>query len=148
MTDEHGPDIPEQRKYLPTIAELIDRLSIVQLKMIFIENNRAAYEQERASIEHDIDLLLNRPINAMDIRAILMIMLANHTIWMNEGEARKGGSEQDKLLKFTHAINGICNTAKNVLARRSGERVDLKIDCLAADLPFGLGNWNVFNDAG
>ena len=138
----------EQRKYLLTLAELVDRLSIVQLKMIFIENNRDAYEQERASIEHDINLLLKRHLDAIDIRAILMIMLANHTIWMNEGEARKGGPEQDKLLKFTHAINGVRNTAKNVLAKRSGERVDLKIDCLAATLPFGLGNWNVLDDAG
>jgi hypothetical protein len=149
MTDEHGPDISTQRKYLPTLAELVDRMSIVQLKMIFIESNREAYEKERAAIEHDIDLLLckRRPLFSMDLRAIMMIMLTNHTIWMNESKARAGGSDQDKLLKFTHSINGCRNVAKNILAKRSGERVDLKIDSLAADLPKEFGSWNVFNDA-
>ena len=47
-----------ERKYLPTLAELVDRLSIVQLKAIFIPENAAAYNEERALIEHDIDLLL------------------------------------------------------------------------------------------
>lgn len=49
------------------------------------------------------------------IRAILIIMLTNRYIWENESKARLGGSEQDKLLKLTHSINGIRNTAKNVL---------------------------------
>ena len=150
MTDEHGPDVPEQRKYLPTLAELIDRLSIVLLKSIFIPENRKAYLVERDLIEHDIDLAVKSTpmwIYAEEIRAILMLMLANHTIWMNESVARAGGKGQDALLKFTHSINGIRTTAKNKIAEAAGERVDLKADCLASDLPPEFGNWNVWDDA-
>lgn len=135
------------RKYLPTLAELIDRLSIVQLKAIFIPEHTAEYVSERGMIEHDIDLILAGhagKIGAREIHAILMVMLANRVIWESESKARAGGDEQDKLLKFTHAINGIRNTAKNRLSESSGERLDLKIDCLAANLPDEFGNWRVF----
>ena len=150
MTDEHGPDIPEQRKYLPTLAELIDRLSIVQLKMIFIGDNREFYEKERADIEHDLTMTMDRwqkVFSGLDIRAILILMLTNRYIWENESKARAGGPEQDKLLKLTHSVNGIRSQAKNIIARSMGERVDLKTDCFAAELEKEFGNWNVFNDA-
>ena len=134
------------RQYLPTLAELIDRLSIVQLKMIFIPENRTAYVKERDLIEHDIDLLIT-DVKAIDIRAIMVIMLANRFIWENESKARTAmGSEQDKLLKLTHSVNGVRNTAKNILSQRTNQRQDLKIDCLAADLDPAFGNWNVFED--
>ena len=79
------------RKYLPTLAELIDRLSIVQLKAIFIPENAQAYNEERALIEYDIDLLLSgKTLAAKDVRAIMVVMLANRVIWENESKARAG----------------------------------------------------------
>ena len=68
------------------------------------------------------------------IRAIGIISWANETIWENESKAREGGDEQDHLLKFTHSINGVRNLAKNVICSEIGERTDLKLDCLAADV--------------
>ena len=137
-----------ERKYLPTLSELVDRLSIVQLKAIFINEYRDAYREEIVLIEHDIDLLLaERPdyrISAKDIRAILAVMLTNRFIWENESKARAGGSEQDHLLKLTHSVNGQRNTAKNILSRSFGERMDMKIDALAAELPSDLGHWDIF----
>jgi len=35
-----------ERKYLPTLSELIDRLSIVQLKEVFISEHKDEYSQE------------------------------------------------------------------------------------------------------
>lgn len=157
------------RQYLPTFAELIDRLSIVQMKAIFIPENKEAYEQEIALIMHDIDEILNstggdaefqvlngtikfttdimggfpQKVNAKMIRAMLVIMLTNRFIWENESKARLGGSDQDKFLKLTHSINGVRNTAKNIVAQETGERVDLKIDALAAELTKEFGNWNI-----
>jgi len=43
-----------ERKYLPTLSELIDRLSIAQLKEVFISDHKAEYAQEIADISHDI----------------------------------------------------------------------------------------------
>ncbi len=142
------------RKYLPTLAELIDRLSIVLMKAIFIGENREGYMGEVALIEHDINMELNRlhgerdfSFAAYDIRMILMVMLANRWIWENEADIRMGGhlieTTAQKLIA-THSVNGVRNTAKNNLAAVFGERKDMKVDCLAADLPCQFGAWDVF----
>ena len=143
--------IVTERKYLPTLAELLDRLAIVMLKSIHIDENRKAYLDEIGLIEHDINALLNAlpargiSFDAYCLRAIMVLMLTNVTIWNNESLARKGGSEQDKLLKFTHSINGVRSVAKNIIAHYVGERVDLKVDSLAANLPEQFGNWDIFS---
>ena len=46
------------RKYLPTLAELVDRLSIVQLKEVFITEHKNEYAQEIKDIVYDINLIL------------------------------------------------------------------------------------------
>lgn len=128
------------RRYMPTIADLIDRLSVVRLKSIFIQEFKDEYEKEIADIRHDLKEL---DMDDELIHAVMMIMLANRFIWENESKARLGGSEQDSLLKLTHSINGVRNRFKNVISKKVGQRVDLKVDCLAADLPKEYGNWNV-----
>ena len=134
-----------ERKYLPTLAELIDRLSIVQLKAIFLPQQGDAYNVERELIEHDIDLLLaDKKLDAKAVRAILVVMLANHTIWINESKARQGGDDQDHLLKFTHSINGVRNTAKNIISSGASERIDLKTDSFAEALIEQFGAWDIF----
>ena len=40
------------RKYLPTLGELIDRLTIVQLKEVKIPQHKKEYEQEIKDIIH------------------------------------------------------------------------------------------------
>lgn len=175
MTDEHGPDapqglhpdlrmdwlpewktmpgaqLPEPRLYLPTLAELIDRLTIVQIKRIFIPTHAKSYAIEQGQIEHDIDVVLREKaasglrVDAEMISAITIIMLANRTIWLSESEARAGGDAQDKLLKFSHSLNGVRSRAKNIVAEKVKERVDLKVDALAASLPEEYGNWRVFD---
>jgi hypothetical protein len=125
------------RNYLPTFAELIDRLVIVTLKSIKIPENKKEYEIEAHLIMNDIDEIIkekNVTISGQMIRAIIVNAIANETIWANESKARLGGDEQDKLLKFTHSVNGIRNDAKNVISQIIGERKDLKLDCLAAEL--------------
>lgn len=134
-----------ERKYLHTCSELIDRLSIVLLKSIFIPEHNDAYRREIELIEHDLGLLLlDFHFGPQDIRATLMIMLANRYIWENERLARFGGSGQSDMLRVTHAINGVRNAAKNVISRNFGERVDLKVDSLAGDLPIDLSVWDVW----
>ena len=39
-----------KRKYLPTLSELVDRLSIAQLKEVFIPAHKAEYAQEIAEL--------------------------------------------------------------------------------------------------
>jgi len=123
------------RKYLPTLSELIDRLSITQLKEVFITEHKVEYADEIANIVHDIQLHLNEskePITAETIRAIVVLSQMNLHIWHNESNVRSGKSGPSAL-SLTHGLNGIRNTAKNQIQEIMGGRKDYKIDCLAAD---------------
>jgi hypothetical protein len=123
------------RKYLPTLSELIDRLSIVQLKEVFISEHKSEYSQEIKDIVDDIQLLLNEQqgvITAETIRAIVVLSQMNLHIWHNESNYRKGIKDGNNL-ELTHGINGIRNTAKNKIQEIAGGRKDYKIDCLAAE---------------
>ena len=124
-----------ERKYLPTLAELIDRLSIAQLKEVKIPEHKAEYAQEIADIVHDIQLCLDssdKQISGETIRAIVVLAQINTNIWQNESNYRKGIKEGNNL-ELTHGINGIRNTAKNKIQEVVGGRMDYKIDCLAAE---------------
>jgi hypothetical protein len=124
-----------ERKYLPTLAELIDRLSIIQLKEVFITEHKEEYAKEIVDIQHDIQLILDEgkePVTAETIRAIIVLSQMNLHIWQNETNVRNG-SEGPNKLALTHGLNGIRNTAKNRIQEVVGGRKDYKIDCLAAE---------------
>jgi hypothetical protein len=123
------------RKYLPTLSELIDRLSIVQLKEVFISDHKQEYAEEIKLILHDIDLVLSEndyKIDADVIRAIVVLSQMNLHIWHNESNYRKGVKDGNNL-ELTHGLNGIRNTAKNKIQEVVGGRKDYKIDCLASE---------------
>jgi hypothetical protein len=124
-----------ERRYLPTLSELIDRLSIVQLKEVFIPDHKDEYALEIADIVHDIQAHIeenNAVVDAEVIRAIVVLSQMNLHIWHNETNYRKGIKDGNNL-ELTHGLNGIRNTAKNKIQEVVGGRKDYKIDCLAAD---------------
>jgi len=146
-----------ERKYLPTIADLIDRLSISLMKSIFIANAREHYHAEMKLLMEDIwSFFTAHDLDRKEdkfIYAVLVLMLANATIWQNEGDIRTtpmtdgkpdGYKDIAQRLIFTHSINGVRTRAKNEINKILGERWDAKVDCLAADLPPQFGNWDVF----
>tara|TARA_R110002153_G_scaffold6483_8_gene29598 strand:+ start:10500 stop:10931 length:432 start_codon:yes stop_codon:yes gene_type:complete len=123
------------RKYLPTLSELVDRLSIAQLKEVFITEHKSEYAEEISDIIHDINLIFDQKQVIMDgdtIRAIIVLSQMNLHIWHNESNYRKGIKDGNNL-ELTHGLNGIRNTAKNKIQELSGGRKDYKIDCLAAE---------------
>jgi hypothetical protein len=123
------------RKYLPTLSELIDRLSIVQLKEVFITDHKKEYAEEINAIVHDIQMVLNEQdgkVTAETIRAIVVLSQMNLHIWHNESNYRKGIKDGNNL-ELTHGLNGIRNVAKNRIQEIVGGRKDYKIDCLAAE---------------
>jgi len=123
-----------KRKYLPTLSELVDRLSIAQLKEVFISEHKDEYAQEIDDICHDIQLILDgsENVTADTIRAIVVLSQMNLHIWHNESNYRKGIKDGNNL-ELTHGLNGIRNTAKNKIQEVVGGRKDYKIDCLAAE---------------
>jgi hypothetical protein len=124
-----------ERKYLHTLGDLVDRLSIVQLKEVFIPEYKQEYSQEISDIVHDIQLILEEnkaEVTAEVIRAIVVVSQMNLHIWHNESNYRRGIKDGNNL-ELTHGLNGIRNTAKNVIQESVGGRKDYKVDCLAAD---------------
>lgn len=138
------------RKYLPTLADLMDRISIVRLKKIFIHVHRDIYEREAAEITHDIQAILDGlpPMPAHICNACQSLQLINHEIWRNESQIRDGTSKDAddvklQKLHFTHSINGVRNQLKNIIDAWAGGRQDYKIDCYAETLDPRFGNWNL-----
>jgi len=125
-----------QRQWLPNFAELIDRLSIHQLKEVFISEHKGKYKKEMIEIAHDIQLMIDEgelDLSSDLIRAIVVIAQINTHIWYNESNARNGKVQDPGLLQLTHGLNGIRNRTMNYilsLINDSGRR-DWKIDCLA-----------------
>jgi hypothetical protein len=133
----------DQRRFLPTLSELIDRLSIVQLKEVKIPEHKTEYSQEIADIVHDIQLIMNQKdviITAELLRAVIVCAQMNAHIWYNESNVRSG-KEGPSMLALTHGLNGIRNTAKNKIQEVVGGRKDYKIDCIAADFKDWEVSW-------
>jgi len=133
-----------KRKFLPSIEDLIDRLSIYQLKEVKIPEHKEHYAQDIKDILHDIDIILQESpgeVNAKLIRAVIVLAQMNTHIWYNESDVRSGVKGSDNLL-LTHGLNGIRNTAKNFITDILGGRKDHKIDCLAADFKEWEVSWD------
>ena len=133
----------KKRKYLPTIEDLIDRLSIFQLKEVKIPEHKDKYAQDIQDILNDIDIILDESpgeVNAKLLRAVIVLAQMNTHIWYNESDVRNGVKGSDNLL-LTHGLNGIRNTAKNKIQEIVGGRKDYKIDCLAADFKDWEVSW-------
>ena len=132
----------KQRKYLPTISDLIDRLSIIQLKEVFLPEHKEEYTNEIQDIVEDLEELMRweKPTGEM-IRAIIVLAQMNAHIWYNESNFRAGKGEGN--LELTHGLNGIRNTAKNKIQENlvEGGRKDYKIDCLAAEFKDWEVSW-------
>jgi hypothetical protein len=88
-----------KRRYLPTLSELVDRLSIAQLKEVFITEHKDEYAKEIADICHDIQMILDdsQEITADTIRAIVVLSQMNLHIWHNESNYRKGIKDGNNL---------------------------------------------------
>ena len=125
------------RKYLPTLSELIDRLSIAQLKEVFIPEHKEEYAKEIQDIMHDINL---EGVDAELCRAVVVLAQMNLHIWHNESEYRSGKGKGN--LELTHGLNGIRNTAKNKIQDQvEGDRKDYKIDCIAEEFEDWKVSW-------
>ena len=125
----------KQRKFLPSFAELVDRLSIHQLKEVFIPEHKEKYAREIQEIIHDLDMILDNEkivIDGKTLRYMIVLAQMNAHIWYNESAVRAGTGKGN--LRLTHGLNGIRNTAGNKIMEifRDGKK-DYKIDCLAAE---------------
>ena len=118
------------RKYLPTMGELMDRLSILQIREVLDPQNKESYKGQIDSIQEDLET--GYSLDSELIRAIVVLSQINLHIWMNESGAREGEGGLNNL-RLTHGLNGIRNQAKNKLNNISGEVTEQKVECTASE---------------
>lgn len=129
-----------ERKYLPTLADLIDAVTINQLKQVQLHDDTLAYAREIKRICHDIDIIIHEKniiLNSKFIRVIIIIAQLNIYIWENKEKMQKVKEEKYlRLLKFAHQLNGIRNAMKNKISEMvrdkdpSKQRTNIETDDL------------------
>ncbi len=133
------------RRYLPSVGDLIDRLSIDQLKEVMIPEHKEQYASEIQDILHDLGMLLECPGGdklAALIRAVVVLAQFNGHVWSNEARCRKEGVGDEATLRLTHGLNGIRVAAKNKINQLlDGGPLDVKVDCLAAEFDGWKVSW-------
>jgi hypothetical protein len=122
----------KNRKYFPTMGEIVDRLVISQLKQFLIKDHRKEYTNEINDILNDIDIEIKKiNVDADFIRDVIILAIINREIWLNESNCRQGIKEGNDLMK-SHGLNSIRNKAKNRIQERIGGRKDYKLDNVEA----------------
>lgn len=113
------------RKYLPTVADLIDSLTINHIKALKFLDKKRAYEKEMSNICHDIDLILkqkNISITDTFVRTIVRIAQLNLFIWDLKDKMHSANPKQyTQYLTLAHKLNGERNTMKNKISQIVGE---------------------------
>ena len=117
-SDEAQEHSESDRLYVPTFAELIDRLSVDQIKETLLAADQAVYTEEIRRIEHDLDAVINEKglkLSARTLRIVIVIAQMNLHIWHSKDRMQREPEQYDDLLKLAHQLNGVRNRMKNLL---------------------------------
>ena len=113
------------RKFLPPLAELIDRLTVDQIKEVLLSENKEGYAQEMQLLMHDIDLIIGEKkitISARFLRIVIVLAQMNLHIWHMKDKMQVEPERYNGLLKLSHQLNGIRNQMRNLLLEESGDK--------------------------
>jgi hypothetical protein len=114
------------RQFLPSLSELIDRLTVTQVKLNLLEGNSEDFSAEVTKLINDINLIVKEKkieISGELIRAIVMISQINLHIWRNKDlmqENLENEPEYLSYLKKSHQMNGVRNLLKNYILGLEG----------------------------
>jgi hypothetical protein len=116
----------KSRQFLPPVSELIDRLTVTQIKENLLGDESGDYYAEIKKLVNDIDLIIsekNFPLSGQLIRAVVMLSQINLHIWRNKDlmqENLENESDYLRYLKKAHQMNGVRNLLKNYLLELEG----------------------------
>ena len=118
-----------ERLFVLPLAELLDRLTIDQIKDVLFTDGRSAINEEMKRIQHDLDLIIAQKAISLDsrlIRVVIALSQINLHIWINKDQMdackEKDPQRYLELLKFAHQLNGVRNQLKNHLLVVGGEK--------------------------
>jgi len=133
-----------ERKFLPAFAELIDRLTVDQVKEVLIPDLKDPMAEEMEKLCHDIDLLIQERdirLSSRFIRIVIALSQMNLHIWHLKDRMQENPEKYSDYLKLAHQLNGIRNQLKNFLLEeskdkeKSAQRTNFNTD--------GLEGWNI-----
>jgi len=107
------------RQFLPPMSELIDRLTVTQIKENLLGDESGDFYTEIKKLINDIDLIVsekNVSLSGQLIRAVVMISQINLHIWRNKELMQENLGNDTKYLlylKKAHQMNGVRNLLKN-----------------------------------
>ena len=116
----------KSRQFLPPLSEIIDRMTVTQIKLNLFENGKSDFESELKRLSNDIDIILsekNIPASSELIYLIVMLSQLNLHIWQNKDLMQLNLENEHKylaLLKKAHQLNGFRNQIKNRLLNIEG----------------------------
>lgn len=116
-------DEESNRLYLPTFSDLIDQLTIDQIREVLKPENKDSYAEEMKKIIQDIDVLVEKKqikMSARLIRIIIVLAQINLHIWRAKEIMISDQNRFDECMKLTHQLNGIRNQMKNFLMEEAG----------------------------
>jgi len=113
------------RQFTMTFAELIDKLSIDQIKETKLPKDRAKnYVSCIKELEHDIDALIDEKrltASAEFIRMVILLAQANLHVWNIKDRMTEEPDDYMEILTFAQELNGIRNHIKNLILEETGE---------------------------
>ena len=114
-----------ERKYKVPLAELIDRLTVDQIKELLLSEGKSSYANEMEIIQHDINLIVTEreiALNARLLRIVIALSQLNLHIWLLKERMQQEPDKYDEFLKLAHQLNGVRNRMKNLLLEETGDR--------------------------
>lgn len=108
----------ENRKCKPSFADLIDMLTIQQIKEVFNFENIDQYEKMISDLMHDINLDIQKEgmcFCSMFVRQIIALSQINLLIWKEKEDMMSDKENYCRHMKLSHQLNGIRNQLRNKL---------------------------------
>ena len=133
-----------KRQCLVQFSELLDRLTIDQIKEVCIPEHQISYAEEMQQLMHDIDLIIEEKeikLTARFIRLIVILAQINLHIWRTKETMMNDPEGSEASMKLAHQLNGIRNQIKNLLMEQAdfrvstGKRTNINTD--------NLEGWNI-----
>ena len=133
----------KSRKCLPTLPDLIDEMTINQIKQVILKGGIDSFGLRMQDLMHDVDMLLKEhqiEMTADLVGSLIALAQANLHIWINKDLMQERPEQYTEYLEEAHKLNGIRNRIKNHLLELSGEtseaaiRTNVELD--------GLPDWS------
>jgi len=142
----------DKKKYHLPISELIDRMTILEIKLVLDSKNSSDYLQELDLLKNDISIELEKKASNIDVTLIqILISLGqmNLHIWYLKDKMKNQIDQQilyASNMKLAHQLNGLRNQLKNKLLSLQGEtnvaKVRSNIDLDGLEINLGISKDN------